>query len=359
MEARLSRIQRLFVALPAPPLHGLLAPLDALRARLLRVLGRPLRPLVVSRDKRVALGAALLLGLAYLLATTVPLWVVALGPIVWGIPHLISDVRYLLVRPGLHRRPLLVVISLAGLAAAALGTGVRGALIAALVALLVSRGSMARRALGAGVLAGLLGAAIWAGWLADLVFVHLHNVVAFGLWWAFRKREGKVHVVPLALFALGAALLLAGAAEPILARTGGLAAGWTGLSVRTLGVDLNPMREAAWSARFVTLYAFAQSAHYIVWLRLIPEDDRRSPTPRSYAQSFRALIADVGTLVLWGALLGAIALAVWACFTVSAARDGYLRLAFFHGYFELIAAAVLFAEGLPARSPSCPQAQGR
>jgi hypothetical protein len=96
--------------------------------------------------------------------------------------------------------------------------------------------------------------------------------------------------------------------------------------------------------RLLVLYAFAQSVHYVVWLRLLPEDDRKSPTPRSFAQSYRALRADVGSLALWLFTLAALALAVWAAFDVGRARNGYIQLAFFHGYLELAAGALLWAE---------------
>lgn len=33
-----------------------------------------------------------------------PLWMLAVGPIVLGVPHVVSDVRYLVAKPGYHRR---------------------------------------------------------------------------------------------------------------------------------------------------------------------------------------------------------------------------------------------------------------
>ena len=104
------------------------------------------------------------------------------------------------------------------------------------------------------------------------------------------------------------------------------------------------------------LYAFGQSAHYLIWLRLMPEDDRPSPTPRSFTQSLRALHADVGGPLLWLALLGAIALVFWAfSHGIGNARDRYIDLAFFHGYLELVAASLLWAESglrLPTGAPA-------
>ncbi len=352
MEARFPAIYRTLASIPTPPLTRLLLPLDALRARLLRSFAPLARSLVVARERRVALAASLLLLSAYISASTIPLWALALGPLLWGIPHILSDIRYLVVRKGLHKRRLVLAILAIGVLAAALGAGVRGALAAAFVAALVARGSRLRRALAAFAILPFLALALWAGWKADLAFAHLHNVVAFGLWWAWRRRTSKLHILPLALFALGSLLLLTGAAAPTLALTGGLSAPWTGLSIRHLAWGLSPTMAEPWASRLIVFYAFAQSAHYVVWLRLIPEDDRRSHTPRSYAQSFRALGADLGALVLWGALVSVLALVAWAALLgFGNARDGYLKLAFFHGYLEIIVAGLLFVEGGLGASP--------
>lgn len=353
MEAFLPRASRALGALPAPPLTPLLAPLDSLRARLLRAIAPLARSLVVERDRRVVLVGSLLLLSAYLGASTLPLWFLAVGPIVWGIPHIVSDTRYMVARPGLHKRPWVVLIIAVGVIAAGAGAGLRGALGAAIVALLAAKASWPRKAIGVTFLATCFALTHWAGWVAEVVFGHLHNLIAVGLWWAWRKRPSRLHYLPLALFVAGTLLLLGGASDPLLQKTGGLHSPWTGLSIPWLARSLSPTYDPVWSARFVVYYAFAQSAHYVVWMRLIPEDDRPSPTPRSFGQSYRALRADMGSLVLWMAALSAVALACWAFVRVGEARDGYIRLAFFHGYIEVIAGALLFAEGkLPLRAPA-------
>jgi hypothetical protein len=351
--APLGRLLQALAALPPPPLGGLIAPADRLRSRLLRAFAPLARSFVVARDRRVALAASCVMVTALLATSALPMWFIALGPIVWGIPHIVSDVRYLVARPGYHRRPWVMLAIGAGILAAGLGYGLRGGLVGAAGALVFARASRGRRALGLGVLGVIFAVAQWAGPLADLVFAHGHNAVGVGLWWAWRRRESKLHWIPLALFVAGCALVLSGALAPIAAHTGGFVAPWTGLTARSLARGLSPTPWGPVAMRFLLLYAFAQSAHYLVWLRLIPEDDRPSPTPRSYLQSFRALRADVGSLVLWLALLGAIALAAWAAINVGHARNGYIQAAFFHGYLELAAAALLWAEASQApRAPS-------
>jgi hypothetical protein len=340
-----SRALRALAAIPPPPIGGLLAPADRVRSRLLRFLAPRARSLVVARDRRVALAASCLLLCALVSSSVVPMWLLALGPIVWGVPHIVSDVRYLVARPGYHRRPWVMAAIGAGIVASGLGFGLRGALAGAGGALLFSRATAARRAIGLAVLGGLLAVAQWAGFFADLVFAHAHNVVGVLLWWAWRRRETRLHWLPLLIFAGGGAIILAGLTEPIVGRTHGLVAPWTGLTARSLAWGLSPTPDGPIAARLLMLYAFWQAAHYVVWLRLIPEDDRPSPTPRSYLQSYRALRADVGSVVLWIAMLSAIAVAAWAAVNVGQARNGYIQLAFFHGYLELAAAALLWGEG--------------
>jgi hypothetical protein len=92
--------------------------------------------------------------------------------------------------------------------------------------------------------------------------------------------------------------------------------------------------------------------HYGIWLRLVPEEDRPRPAPRSFRSSLRALLADFGPIPMALALLGCLALAVWASIDLVTARLGYLRFSIFHGHLELVAAALLWAERQSSR-PSC------
>ena len=75
-----------------------------------------------------------------------------------------------------------------------------------------------------------------------------------------------------------------------------------------------------WGMRLVLLFAFAQAVHYGVWLRLIPEDNRKQATPRPFVTTFRALEKDMGGTILLVAGLLAGGLAAWAVFDLAAAR---------------------------------------
>ncbi len=346
MSSVLDRAYRVAAAIPPPNLDWALDRADTLRAWGLRLLGRGGASMWVGREKRAAFLGVGMLTFSLAIAVTFPVALFAIGPIVYGVPHILSDIRYLLARPGLSRRPLFLGALVAGCALGAVGLGVRGAIVGAALALAASRAPATRKVFGIGVAFVVFGACQWAGWYADLAFVHLHNFVAVAIWLLWRRHETRLHWIFTALFFGATAAIALGAASPILAHTGGLSAPWTDLTFRGIARSLSPPNSGVWAERLTVLFVFAQAAHYVVWLRLMPEDDRPSPAPRSYRKTYKALVEDVGGTVMWMTFIGALVFAVWAFHSVGGARNAYLRMAFFHGHLELIAVAVLWAEGL-------------
>ncbi|MGV3663708.1 MAG: hypothetical protein ACO1TE_26290 [Prosthecobacter sp.] len=321
---------------------AMLGPLDRLRWMWLKLLGPWALPLVRKRELRVIAAGCGVVAFSLMATLVSPFWLLALGPVLLGVPHLVADVRYLVLRPGLHRRRggwLLVggLLLLAGLGFHSVGCG----LAAVAVTALISHGTWNRRSAALGF-TGLLVAGAWAaGDAAALIFAHLHNFIAVLLWWCWRPRcvPGQL-TVPLLFLAVSAMLL------------GGWLAPWEhGFAWQPAGLGpdyhvsyLAPGLAEPWGTRLVLLFAFAQSVHYGVWLRLIPEDDRPQATPRTFRASARALAADLGTPLMVVALLIALGIALWAVADLAAARENYLRMALFHGYLELIAATWLFVE---------------
>jgi hypothetical protein len=101
------------------------------------------------------------------------------------------------------------------------------------------------------------------------------------------------------------------------------------------------------ASRVLLSFCFAQGVHYVIWLRLVPEDDRVRVSPRTFRASHRALVRELGTPLLSIAAAVALGFAAWAVIDLHAARDGYLALAGFHVVLELAAAALIFIEGRP------------
>lgn len=345
MLAVLGRAMEGVKAVRAPGLDWAIDRADWLRATGLRLLPKGGASLWVGREKRAAVLGVAMLMVALALSVTYPLALLAVGPLVYGVPHILADIRYLLARPGLSKRPLFLGALGVGCALGAAGLGVRGAVVGAALALIASRATGVRKGIGVAAAAAVFAVCQWAGWYSDLAFVHLHNFVGVAIWFFWRERVTRLHWIYTALFFGGCAAITLGAAAPIVAMTGGYHAPWTDLTFREIAWGVSPTPSGVWAERLLVLFTFAQAAHYVVWLRLVPEDDRPSPAPRSYRQTYRAFVADVGGAVMWAALLSVAALVVWACFSIGKARTGYLNLAFFHAHLEVIAIAVLWAEG--------------
>jgi hypothetical protein len=285
--------------------------------------------------------ATFVIAMALALTASAPLWLLLASPIVLGVPHVLGDVRYLVMRPALHKRWRLWALVFAPLVWCFFGGGVRAGLVAMCGALLAARGRVAIRAAGIACALVLLVLVMWVGRIADLAFAHAHNFIAVAIWWAWawRRRVTRMHWLPLGVFAIGCALLLAGFAEPRIAAY-----------PYTAGAALVPLELATLGGRIVALYAFAQAVHYAVWLCLVPEEDRDAVTREhdesgSARRAWRELVRDLGPWLLAAGALASIALAAYAVVDVVLARETYLRLAIFHGHLELAAVALLFVEG--------------
>jgi len=325
------------------PLYTACRLLDRLRVPVLRLLGRPGKLLVRQRKLRVAAFGCTVILTALLGSVFLPLWLLALGPVILGTPHVLSDVRYLVMRPGFHRRALFWIPVGAPLLAAGCGFyPMECGLAAVAAAALLSNGAWSRR-LPVVALTGIAGFTAWkAGFISQIVFAHLHNLIALLLWWFWRPRpHWSAGLVPV-FFAAAVILLGTGAIFP-------LEGAWSWFPERmdftSHAAVLAPGLTGDWAVRLVVLFAFAQAVHYGIWLRLIPEDDRPRETPRPFTATLRAMEEDVGRPVLYGAVMIAAGIGIWAILDLAAARIGYLRMALFHGYLELIAGALLFIEG--------------
>ncbi|MFT6399050.1 MAG: hypothetical protein ACJAYU_003813 [Bradymonadia bacterium] len=207
----------------------------------------------------------------------------------------------------------------------------------AAAAAVIARGRGRRRWLALTLIATLIAGTAAIRPYGLVVFAHAHNLIAIGLWIAWMPSVRSLRVLPLALFAVGVGVIASGAADGSLQSTLLPAA----LSAAAHTNVLAPGVSEPWAGRWVALFAFAQSVHYAVWLRLIPEDDRRRETPRTWRASYIALRDDFGGPALYLTALAASLLVVWAIIDLASARMGYLRVIVFHGHLELVAIGVL------------------
>jgi hypothetical protein len=329
-----------------------------------------LRPLLLKKDRRIP---ALLLGhalLAAVLALLAPTFLLIVGPLLLGVPHLVSDLRQLVLKPTLPRlaRGLFLVGSAALLAARAandsgvwrasrLEPALASALLLGAIAL-ASPGARASRAVVATLVAlPLVGSALVWPRESQLLLGHAHNVVALLLWAALYSRTARAArvatAVALAIVALGAIFMLSplawfgfqhGAQSCFglhsLAAADTLAPGVTSTSL-ALGI--------------VVSFAFLQSVHYAVWLHAIPQAATRGDASLTFRMSFRALRADLGSVGLTVCVGLALLVPCAGLVAPLVTKSLYLSLASFHGYLELAAAALFFVRGYGPLGASQPR----
>jgi hypothetical protein len=300
-----------------------------------------------DRQQRIALTAALSTAASLVLAIRMPLVLLTLAPLALGVPHLVSDLRYLVVRQGLHQRRTTCLAVSCCLLGCVFAPGLGWGIGAVAVAVLAARSAFGLRLLAAMGCAAAWFAARAVGPRADALFAHAHNLVALGFWIAWARGNRREVLPGLGVFIAGVALLFSGAFEPLLVRTHALVPGRYALDAFEFAATLSPVRDPIWALRWAIVFAFAQAVHYGVWLRSVPEEDRARPGLRSFSSSYRALVADLGPGLIWVALALTVGFAAAAGFDVASARAGYLRLALFHGPLELAVAALLLLERRP------------
>ncbi|HVJ89257.1 MAG TPA: hypothetical protein VM580_05595, partial [Labilithrix sp.] len=156
----------------------LVAPLDRLRAAFLRRAGGHGRALLGDRSLRVGVytAAGLLMSLA--LTCAAPVWLFALGPLVLGVPHLVADVRYLVVRPGVHRRAGLAFSVGIPLLAVMFTSSMTIGFLSGFGAIAFARASHVRRAIALVLWTAVVLLANEYPYDASLALVHGHNLLA-------------------------------------------------------------------------------------------------------------------------------------------------------------------------------------
>jgi hypothetical protein len=340
----------------ARALDAAAGPLDRARAALLALALRAgLGPVLARRDRRLALIATLGVIVALGLTVVAPIALFVVGPVLLGVPHVASDLRYLVVRRGI---PAPVAVATAIACAAFVGvrvvaeTGVAGPLLrlelalasawilAAMLAGAFAGRSPSRLAVALPLLGVATVAALRAPVLARYVFLHAHNLVAIGVWIALFRRAARRRG-PLDLATIVAVVAVAAATALLVS---GVTLRWTYFhgAWRSFGLDLGDLPR--WLAPGLSprlglgvaaSYIFLQSIHYEAWLGWIPQDDVRAEGTLTFRMTARALAKDFGALGLAAIALAMIAVLGGALVDARRARDLYVSLAMFHTYLEL------------------------
>ena len=296
-----------------------------------------------ARDRSTRLLALGIGHVAIALALTglVPGYLLMFGPIVFGVPHVVADFRYLIVRgPASLRRETIVAIGAPLAAIAGWRTLERfggsadpivdvalGFAAIALAVALAPRGSGPRRAWIAGGVVALAIPAFAAPRVALLVLLHGHNLVGIAIWLVWTRRTVRLahQLAVVAAIAAATAALLAGALDGV----------WSE-PVAEFGPAFAPGVAPELAYRVVLVYGFLQAMHYVLWLRLIPSTQSRAPAAATFRKSLVSLRSDFGRIGIAAILTTALAVPALACaFDAAPVRDFYLAAGVFHGWFEL------------------------
>jgi hypothetical protein len=344
------------------------APLDGVRrATLSRALrNRPLRAAFSSRDGRVAwiISGHALAALAFTLFFPAPL--IVLLPLVLGVPHVVADVRYLVLRRSIGNLARIVILGgsavLLGTNALSLAGGrfdvaraevVLGSCMVTVVGVIALASSQrasrrAKVARGGLVLLAVMVLACVAASVprtALVLLIHAHNVIALIAWlWLFRVRVRPV-LLPMSLLAGATLVLVSGALVPATLRFGV----WRAFGTNLLAAAdwLAPGVPGALGVGLASSFIFLQSVHYLVWLVLVPADDRPGVGSVSFRRSFREITRDLGAPALVIAIALSALVAGSGAVAPFATRNAYLSLASFHVWLEL-AVLCFYAVGGPA-----------
>lgn len=352
---------------PAVAAERLVSPLDWCRRTWFRWALRFgfLHATIVHRDRRIATLACATVLFAAGGAVYLPMLLFTLGPVLLGVAHVASDIRYLVLRGQLARwwqnvvwLGCCVLFCLRALAELRLVQHVEclelaaAAALAAVALLAGARqgGSSLRATAGAVVLAPLTAVALNHSSVAQLVFLHLHNVVGIVAWAVLFRVCKRWLVGPLLLIA-GVATLLASGALLRQTLTSPFVASFN-LHVLAVADWVAPFANVRTAVGVTTAYVFLQSVHYSVWLSWIPQEQQSSRGTPTYRMSVRSLFTDLGTPGVAAVVLAAAAVLLAAYFNLHRARAIYLSLATFHGYVELALLAFFWVRGAGPAHPA-------
>jgi len=307
-----------------------------------------LRPILVEQQGRLLAMQLAALAVALLGALRFPLIALWLGAALFGVPHVVAGLRAVTIT----RRTSRVALAMA---AAALGVGVAqlaGAgddalrVFAVLFALAIAWEVLAARrgAVLTTATLGALGAATVAAVstprLAAVVLAHVHGLGALAFYAVAARRRG-LPWRPLVIGAAAVAALAAfGALDGLMATRLFAPRGASGSIVAEAVGASGGGVSAALFHRALFLYAFGQSLHFAVWLRLVPDVDRATRVPKPFRVALGDFKADLGAWA-WP-LLALAGLSIPLMFVGGGiARESYFALTYFHVGLEAAALARL------------------
>jgi hypothetical protein len=341
----------------------MLAKLDLLRAKILKLSLKPsfLRSLFLSRAQRILVLFLLALSFYLVASSLFPLWVLLLGPILWGVPHIISSLRYSSLSFEKSKRQKLLRFQFfiwALVFIYRLSVDIfhqqplfwQQPLLLESFALLISffYQLWLYRTFNFKFLISFLlfTAFILATWFyplqTALVALIGHNYIPLYAWHQScqTREDSQVFWAATSIYLLTSVAVFYGFLDPIyhwLSPVGHLGfLNWDYSDVIN-GFVVGEFDYTFWF-HIVVLYAFSQSLHYFMWMKAIPENYQQQQHPPSFQWSYKKLSTDFGFSSFYFLLsICAVAFLSWFFLEFQTARLVYFSLASYHGFMEISA----------------------
>jgi hypothetical protein len=374
-----------------PCIDAALFRLDCVRAKILRqsLALNALRCLWRNRSLRVGLSFGISTVVNLAIALAFPLWLLALGPAVFGIPHLIATARFAprILDPKIiaRFRSFVALISILSLSVAILRLATLNhydflqwmnlsnqfsewqsnnsmELVASavlLAALTIWRANLLSSITSWGLLLLLFMASAKYPKQSIGLLILGHNFVSFYYWIALSQSQTMRKCAAICLVVFGSIhwMIFSGLFDPTMSLFATIfpessqILSFAGLSRWDVGSAVFPNTSSdMWLSRAVAAYAFGQAVHYFVWLRAIPESQNTGEVPISWRHTWRNFQSEFGlgnsrfiVLILVGSIV------LWIGLQFPTARIVYFCLAAMHGYIEIVAA---FAHSASVGKPS-------
>ena len=341
----------------------MIAFLDTFRSKFLKLSlqVQVLKQLFLNRSNRIFVLFTIAF-LFYLSASLFfPLWVLLAGPIIWGVPHLISSLRYTNLNFDRRQKYRLHAFQFT---AWTLVFAYRFCIdilqfdlfwsqhtllfeTCVLMASFLFQTYVVKR----WTLQNLIYFFLFTGLILSTYFFTIetalvaligHNYVPLFAWFKScqNKKDLKTFVYASFLFITASALILFGAFDGLyqfIKPSGQISfLNWDYSEVIAPFVSEN--YDYQFWFRIVVLYAFSQALHYFIWLKAIPENFQQSEHPPSFRWSYLKLSNDFGSSsVLLLGLLILMTSGIWLVYEFQVARLVYFGLASYHGFMEISA----------------------
>ncbi len=317
------------------------------------------RQLVLSRPRRILFLSLLALVLYLGVSLFYPLWLLLLGPILWGVPHLIASLRYNVKASFAMSQVKKVIIlqTAIWLCVFAYRLAIdhfHQTLFWSEVPLLFEGCSLVFAFIAQAFLLKRFSLMMYFYFFLYSVLILMtfyqpvstalflligHNYVPLIAWYKSCQTKKDFQVFSLiSVSYIGLSLILI---------TGGFQFLYAYLTPQSSIAFLNwnfaditdpygaQIADSAFWFRVVSLYAFSQSFHYFLWLKAIPENGQSQQFPPSFKSSFGRLSSDFGAGSLYVMVVLILAgLAYWLFFEFQVARVIYFAVASYHGFME-------------------------